>query len=204
MSCAYSLSVEDDGSYMLGDDTRPAELYPGFHDWRFLKNGAPHPATCAVCDRKTDSEFINPRFRVSRRNWDSVVTGDGYYLVSSAFCDVARQYNWTDVEFVELPGDSDYFWLRPSRTVTFDSDRRGTRFEHRCAACKGWFDVVGAHPIMLRDIDHPLTAGLFRTDLAFGSGHGQCPLIIVGLQTAAQIKAARLRHVDLEPISSTP
>ena len=155
MICAYSLSVEDDGSYMLGEETGPAELHPGFHDWRFLKNGVPHPATCQVCDRKTDLEFVNPRFRVSRRKWDAVVTGDGYYLVSSAFRDVARRYGWTDVGFAELPGDPDYFWLRPSRIVAFDSDRRETRFEHRCPACKGWFDVVGAHPIMCAaSIDH--------------------------------------------------
>jgi hypothetical protein len=200
MICAYSLSVEDDGSYMLGEETGPAELYPGFHDWRFLSDGLPHPATCAVCDRITDAEFINPRFRVARRKWDAVVTGDGYTLVSSAFRDLARRHAWADVAFAALPADPDYFWLRPSRTVAFDFERRETRFGHRCPACDGWFDVVGAHPIMLRGLDRPLTAGLFRTDLAFGSGHGQCPLIVAGVETAAQIEAARLRHVDLEPI----
>jgi hypothetical protein len=204
MICAYSLSVDDDGSYMLGDETEPAEIYPGFHDWHFLHNGAPHPATCPVCDRRTDPQFINPRFRVSRRKWDAVVTGDGYYLVSSVFRAVAREYGWIDVEFAELPGDSDYFWLRPSRTIAFDAERRATRFEHRCPACKGWVEVVGAHPIMLRGVDRPLAAGIFQTDIEFGSGHGQCPLIVVGMETAAQIKAAGLRHVDLAPVSSTP
>jgi hypothetical protein len=67
MIVAYELSAHDDGTNMLGNETYTPPPSAGFHDWRFGKGGVAHPATCPTCGRKTDAEYINPRFRAKRR-----------------------------------------------------------------------------------------------------------------------------------------
>ena len=200
MILAYAIDAQDDDSYMLGEDTyRP--LDPGdFHDWRFGVNGLPHPATCATCGRKTDLNFVNGEFRVHQRRRDLTSTYDGYLLASKIFREhcVARRY--PGVEFVPLPADEDFFWLRSHRTVRFDAARRGTRREKLCKGCGSYFDVVGANPIFLADVSTPLTDGFYRTDIEFGSGHTQNPIVLAGVHTAAELQALNLRGLEFEAV----
>jgi hypothetical protein len=200
MILAYAISPHDDDSFMLEKDTyRPLDS-GGFYDWRFGVGGAPHPATCATCGRKTDANFVNNQFRAHNRRRDLTATYDGYLLVSEKFqqhC-VARRY--PGVELVTLPADKDFFWLRSSRTVRFDAVRRGTRFERMCNRCGGYFDIIGSHPIFLAGVSTPLTDGFYSTDIEFGSGHEQRPIVIVGTQTAAELRALNLRGLELEAV----
>jgi hypothetical protein len=101
---------------------------------------------------------------------------------------------------VPLPADEDFFWLRSHRTVRFDAARRGSRREKFCDRCGGYFDIVGANPILLADVSTPLTDGFYRTDMEFGSGHEQHPIILVGVDTAAQLHALNLRGLEFEAV----
>lgn len=196
---AYYMSIHNDDSYMLGSDTYRVRDEVGYYHWRFGVDGVPHAATCPTCGRKTDAEYINPAFRVHHRRRDIVATYDGYRLVSSRFRDFCIANNWhRDVQFAPLPADDEYFVLRPSTVVKFDSERGKTRFDEHCPKCDHYFSVVGATPVYLRGITETISEGFFRTDLAFASGHEQSPLIILGTETAASSEDREISKDRLE------
>ncbi len=187
MLVAQTLHSHDDGTYMLGPDTYRAPIRDQYHDWRFGRNGIPHPATCATCGRRSDPRFISPSFRVKRRTRDITSTLDGYTMVSTRFRDFCLRKELTGLEFARLPADPDFFVFRPRQRLRFDDERRRTRFEKPCPECGGFYNVIGGTPAFLVGVDAPIAEGFFRSDLEFGSGHTQHPLIIVGLDTASQL-----------------
>jgi len=199
---AFVLLADDDGTCMLGDATYRPATSSGFHDWRFGTGGVPHPATCGACGRKTNSEFVSPSFRVAHRRRDLLMTGDGYLLASKRLRDCCVAWTSPGAQFVTLPADDDFYWLRSDRVVTFDTVARGARFEKRCEACDAFYDVAGATPAILKEGASSLSNGFYRTDVEFGSGPEQCPLIIVAGATAAQVRAEKFRGLDLRAIAT--
>ena len=202
MIIGYQLSALDDDSAMLGPDTYRPSPRRGFHDWRYGSNGVPHVATCPSCGRKTDPNYVSPTYRVRKRRRDATATYDGYTLVSARFKADCEREGWGGIEFVRLPADDQFFWLRPNRIVEFDAVRRETRFEESCDTCHAYYSVVGATPVYLRDIREPLAEGFYRTDLEFASGPEQHPLIIVGPRTGEQIVACRYPVLDVHTFES--
>jgi len=180
---------------MLGIDTH------NFAGASLFSNDQPaHPATCSQCGRKTDPDFVSPVYRVRKRRRDATATYDGYFLVSERFKAQCDRERWLGVEFVRLPADPAFFWLRSIRMLEFDAERRETRFKRYCTACRGYCDVIGANPIYLKGISGPLGEGFYRTDLQFASGPEQHPLIIVGPRTGQQIKSQKYPVLDVSPI----
>ena len=198
MIIAYELCVYGDGTHMLGPDTyRPARA-AGFHDWRFGKDGVPHPATCLTCGRKTNPEYINPKFKAKRRTWDISATYDGYLLVSRRFCKFCQQQGWEGATFVPLPADNDFFVLRISNVLPFDARRR----EDPCPTCGGFYNVIGPIPVYLRDVTEPIQEGFFRSDLEFASGPEQHPLILIGVGTAEKLQKQALRKLNMVEVEA--
>ncbi len=200
MILAYELSAQDDDTYMLGEQTyRPEE--PGFHDWRFGVDGVPHPATCPTCGRRTDPDFVSQSFRVKHRRRDLIATYDGYLIASTRLRDFCVSRGDPGVFFVPLPADNAFFWLRSDRMIGFDAALRGTRLERHCQTCRAFYSVVGADPVMLRGVAEPLLEGFYRTDLEFGSGPEQCPIVIVGIRTAQALRGANFRGLELGEVT---
>lgn len=198
MIVAYVLSPEDNDSFMLGEDQRAAKNAGPFYDWRFYLNGRPHPACCRQCGRKTDSDFINPAYRVTKRRFDFASTYDGYDIVSQrvkAFCE-GRKLGGS---FTPLPGDPDFFWIRAKKKVKCDLKSRRTELTNKCTTCRKFHDVVGTDSVLWRAI-RPLATGLYRSDLEFGSGHEQSPLLIVDVKTAQAMKRMKFRGLELESL----
>ncbi|MCP4857463.1 MAG: hypothetical protein GY903_23510 [Fuerstiella sp.] len=203
MLIAYHMQIHDDGTHMLGSDTYRVSPNAGYYDWRFGIDGIPHPATCPTCGRKTDPEYINPHFRVRCRKRDLTATYDGYVLVSARFREFCESNNLHhDVRFANLPADDDYFAFKPSRTLEFDAERRNTRFEDHCPECDEYFNVIGATPVFLRNIEQPIASGFFRSDLEFASGHEQSPLIILGTDTAQAVQRQGFQKMHIDPIEN--
>lgn len=202
MLIAYQISPHDDGTHMLGRETFRPPPSAGYYDWRFGKDGVPHPATCETCGRKTDANYVHPKFRAKKRTWDISSTYDGYCIVSSRFRQFCEQQGWRGMQFVTLPSDNDFFVLRISKTLTFDAERRETRFEDPCPTCKSYFNVIGANPAYLHGIKSPIKEGFFRSDLEFGSGHEQHPLILIGVETAKKLKDQGFRNYDLHAVTT--
>jgi hypothetical protein len=201
MIVAYNLSAHDDGTYMLGNETYRPPRSAGFHDWRFGKDGVPHPATCPTCGRKTDPDYVNPKFRAKRRTWDISATYDGYKIVSERFREFCLKHGWEGMTFVPLPSDTDFFVLRLSNILPFDTKRSGTRFEDPCPTCSAFYNVIGATPY-LRDVTEPIQEGFFRSNLEFASGHEQHPLILVGIGTAEKLLEQKFQKFNLEEVEA--
>jgi hypothetical protein len=198
MILAYKLGAQDDDSYMLGDDTYvPTDDRYRFHDWRFGKDGVPHPATCGTCGRKTKDDFVDATYRVKRRRRDATATYDGYFIVSRRFVDFGRSRGLDLDDFVALPGDPSFTWLRPKRALAF-----GATTSRPCPTCGGFCDVVGPEPLFARELRQALPPGFYRSDLAFGSGPEQGPIIVVGAETGEALRAAALAGLELKPISA--
>lgn len=196
MIIAYRLSMYGDESCMLGPDTYRPPASGGFHDWRFGKNGVPHPATCGTCGQKTDPTYVNPDFKVRHRTWDICGTQDGYTIVSRRFRDFCQSQRWEGMDFVTLPADDAFFVLRLSSVLPFNARRR----EKLCPACGKFYDVIGPEPAFVRGSTAPIEDGFFRSDLEFASGHEQHPIIIVGIHTAKTLKTQRFQKYVLEAV----
>ena len=201
MILAYRLAPHDDGTHMLGGGTYRPPRSAGFHDWRFGKDGVPHPATCGTCGRKTDPNYVNPSFSPKKR-WDISATYDGYCIVSCRFRDFCLIRRWQGMTFVRLPADMGFFVLRLSSVLRFDAERRRTRFEHKCPTCGAYYSVIGADPTFLRDVTEPIKEGFFRSDLEFGSGPTQHPLILLGIDTAEKLRRERFQNYYLREVTS--
>ncbi len=200
MIIGYGISVQDDDSYMLGEDSFKPKDNGGFYDWRFGKDGMPHPATCKTCGSKINPDYVNAAYRVLKRKRDITFTYDGYTLVSNRLRDYLREHNYPGVELITLPNDKDFYWLRSNRTIKFDIERRGTRFEKFCNTCGNYFNVIGAIPIYIKEANETLPDGFYRTDIEFGSGHEQHPIIVVGPKTGEQLRLMKFIGLELRAI----
>jgi hypothetical protein len=134
MMQGYRLSVPDNDSYML-------------------RGATPHPA-CKLCGLVTNHKWIDPSFRLVRRQFDASYTYDGYLIVSDRFREIART---AGAQCVGLPAEPTFFGLLADEVVAFDTARRGTRFENRCERCGRYRAVAGATPVFLVDRDRSLT-----------------------------------------------
>jgi hypothetical protein len=197
---AHRLSVNDDDSHFLGEETFRPPKGAGFHDWRFGTARHPHPATCPNCGRKTDANFINPEFRVKKRRLDFVSSYDGYCFVSRSFREFCEKQEWHGVMYAELPSDPDFFVFRPSQVLPFDAVRRGTRFEDKCPRCLAFYNIIGATPVCLKGVTEPILDGLYRTDLEFGSGPEQNPVVLAGINTGEKLRDQKFRGLTICPV----
>lgn len=155
---------------------------------------------CSVCGYVTDSEFVNPRFRLSRKTADVSFTYDNRCIVSQRFRAFCLRRNCDGVVFVDLANDPGWYALISRKVLTFDSERYGTRFQKQCPVCRRFESVTGASPAMLRNQRTAIPDGIYRTDIEFGSGDEKSPSLIVGKITGERIKAAKFRQVVLEAI----
>jgi hypothetical protein len=150
-----------------------------------------HETICPECNRKLNSSWIRPDFRVSSRRRDIACTYDGYTLVSERFRTAWQNWGYPGARFLALPKDPQFFALQSEQVVSFDSESAGTRFEEYCNACQSYRVVVGTCPARLKGISTPLSPGLYRTDIEFASGIEQNHLLIVDPETRMQIKSAK-------------
>lgn len=173
---AFTLSAPDNDSYML------AKL----------------PATlrCQICGRSLDPEWVDPTFLLSKRGLDASYTHDGYFIVSTRFRDVVCERG---ARYQLLDSEPSFFVLHPAKRIRFDPVRRRTTFENFCNGCGRYHDIAGAIPAFLRSAPPP--DELRGTDIEFGGGDEQHPLLIVGPNLAEELEAAGLAGIDLRPVA---
>lgn len=173
----FLLTAEDNGSHMLSGPT-------------------PHP-TCDACGLLTDREWVDPRFRIGRRDFDAGYTYDNYLIVSREFGDFARSHG---ARCVPLPSEPEHYALFTDRVREYDAARRGTRFLSRCGSCGRYRDVAGATPVFLVSRD-PIPEAFVRTDIEFGSGDAKAPLVLVGPGLGAELRSRAWRGLMVLPLS---
>ena len=152
---------------------------------------------CTACGYRTDFDFVNPLFTLSRKVQDISYTYDGYCIVSLRFKEACERKSLTGLRFISLPKEKTYFYFAPEPLVKFDYERRETRFENKCETCGNFESVVGAWPVFLRS---KLTADFNRTDLSFGSGNEKHPLLIISQVAKDIIEMEKIKGAIFEQI----
>ncbi len=96
--------------------------------------------------------------------------------------------------------DPGLYLLNVSNVVSFDAERRKTRFEQFCDGCERFRSVAGATPAFLRGVDTPLPDGIYRTDVEFGSDDGRHPVLIVSAGVRDMLRREAKKGVDFKPV----
>lgn len=200
---AYLLSGHDNDSYMLGEETRKATTAEEseFFDWRFLKDGKQHPATCPKCGRKIDPDYIDPAFKLSKKRMDVGSTYDGYTIVSDKFKSFCESRGVKDIAFVSLPSQPKHYRLVAHNILEIDTAKsQGLRLLYYCDLCQKYAGVFGTGGLRFKGCGSPLTQGIYRSDLEFAQAHEQSPLFIVGTELATTLKTSGLRGLSLNRV----
>ena len=180
MIIGYSISGPDNDSYLLPDGRGKS--------------------ICEVRDFVNNREkYINDKFSVKRKNYSLSNTYDGATIVSQKFRDFCLRNSYLNVEFYQIRKQPELHLMKVNSIVEFDTDRRGTRFEDFKQDCNMYNSIVGAHPTCLKTAT-VLLDDLNRTDVLFGSGYEQHPLIIIGVETFRKMKAEKFNDIDFHPI----
>jgi hypothetical protein len=144
-----------------------------------------------------DRSVLDPAFRLGRRGRDASFTYDGCLIVSERFRSVA---DGLGAVFRELPSEPGYFAMFVTdEVVAFDVEARRVRMLHWCGVCERFTQVAGATPVYLRQW-RVLPDRFVATDVCFGSCDGQDTMVLIGPGLGAQLKAAKLKGLELEPI----
>ncbi|MCU7845078.1 MAG: hypothetical protein KZQ93_14710 [Candidatus Thiodiazotropha sp. (ex Monitilora ramsayi)] len=152
---------------------------------------------CPKCGYRTDFDYINKKFRVKRRTNDISYTYDGYCVVSLKFKETCERAHLQGMQFNQLPSDKDYYVLKSTCVVKFDTERRKTRFESKCEFCGNHESIVGSTPAFIKS---ELNSDICRTDVMFGSGNEKHPMILVSEKAKEVLEREKLNGVLVEEV----
>jgi hypothetical protein len=184
------------GWSILGPDN-DTEMYS--RDDHFL-------ARCPTCRYRLDFQATNPdyvpRKRKSILRCAVTCTYDGQYIVTAALKAFCEAQAYEHVVFVGFPKHPEAFQLIATKQVEVEPYISGVRWQGRCPECRNHESVVlggSRNPLTVKTMS-PLVNGIYRTDLAFGNCDGKSPIVIVGLDTKANMVDAGLKGIIFAPV----
>jgi hypothetical protein len=134
------------------------------------------------------------------KKYDIGSSYDGRDIVSTQFKSFCEDNYPGEVDFFPITTSRDFYFMKPNRVLNFDAEKRKTQFLKPCSSCGNFESITGATPGVLKNIHEPIQLGFYRTDVAFGSGRGKSPFIIIGLKTKEQIKQKKFTNPSVNPI----
>jgi hypothetical protein len=142
-----------------------------------------------------DRSYVPEKLDVQETpRYDFGSTRDLQPLFSETLIDIINDLNDKTLSATELRGSGGYFHLAVDDQVTFDTQRRKTRFGPLCDLCGQFRWVAGATPAYLVCGQAPLE-GIFRTDMEFGDRNGRSTLLIVGKELKRRIEVCEFTGV---------
>lgn len=162
---------------------------------------APDEIFCSECGSVLDTSY-GPATLVVHSGGPFALgsTYDGRAICSTAMKELMKQEGLA-VDFREVNSSLGLHHFEPREQLTFDVEKRKTRFLGSCSRCGGFAEVIGSQPVFLQNVSAPILTGLFRTDVEFGSGRSKGPELIVGLQTKAVLEKAKFGGCTYLPIT---
>ncbi len=136
---------------------------------------------------------------LKKRTYDVSTTYDGVVVASHAFKQVYDGDKLTGLAFRALPDDPDFLSIQAVRTVSFDAERRKTRFLDKCQKCGRYKTVAGATPVFLIEGNSIGALEFVRTDVEFASGDEKHPLILCGVSAGRVLSNYNIKGLDLVP-----
>ena len=182
----FRASLEFCDSYMLGEETIRTGSTRASHqpDWMFSWDGQPHPALCPECGIKVDHD-LGHRLSFPKREYDISSTYDGYVILSRHAAAILRDSLTVSGALVPLPSE-DWYWLNTWELprAVIDIEKSGVRRSVICPECGRYTEVLfglvhgsppSPQPLVLRGTIPD--SAVFSSDLEFGSGHSQSPVL---------------------------
>lgn len=184
MTIGYSITASDNDSYMCSSCDKVHANMKGL-------------SICAKCGYRTDFEYINKDFKVKKRIYDISYTYDGYCIVSIKFKEACLRAEFSGIDFIDLPNDKEFFYLKSNNVVKFDIEKRETRFENYCHACGNYGAIAGANPAFIKG---KLSSDICRTDIMFGSGNEKHHLLLISSKAKDIVTREKIRGIYFEEI----
>lgn len=182
----FVLSAPDNGSYWIRDLDDP-------------------DACCPECGCKLARELATTRFYLKKKSHDASYTYDGFLIVTERLLNALVEAGaTTPLKAAPLPEDKRYdgryFVVEPATHVLVDRSDPAVFIGPSCGVCGVPVEVSGPPEVRLQA--DRMVAGIWRTDVEFGSGFEKSPYVVVGVETAERLKRSMYRGVHLEPVFS--
>jgi len=178
LTIAYDLSAIDNHAYFF--------------------DGAPDSVFCKTCGCCIDKNYL-PRELKTPNKADIGATYDGRFIASLRFKEYIENLKLS-VGFSLVNEKNQLFMMRPQKIIKYSAQQ----LENLCSTCGQYFDCVVPIPSFYQETGKRLEYGMFFTSIGFGSGKEKSPAIILGIETALEIKSAikslKLRGADISEI----
>jgi hypothetical protein len=155
--------------------------------------------TCGELLFKWD-EPLNGFVMKNNKLRDLSCTCDGVDIASAAFKGAYEANHLVGLSFTVLPDDPRHFKVTADIIVSFDAQKRRTRFIGQCRSCGRYKSVIGATPVFLKEGSVILENGFARTDLEFASNDEKSPILLCGQLAGAALSSANLSGFELVEI----
>lgn len=161
---------------------------------------APKELFCPYCDSFIGkSPYYPDHLEVKNLKLNFSFTYDGRLLLSKNAKDFLKSESKSKLFFHRVNFEPEIYIVETKGTISFDSNKRKTRFVNPCAHCGSFESIVGATPIFIKNKAEIGSFSFVKTDLEFGSGREKSPLYIVSGKLGEKLKIA-FREIDLEMV----
>jgi len=148
---------------------------------------------CTECDSilNTNDKAVN--FNPKILGFDISYSNDGVLVFSERFVSTCEKEGFLNISFESINDDLKLSIAKISSIVTFDVEKRETRFENKCSKCDNFKSVIGATPIFISDSIDEKELSFHITDVKFGDGRAKHPLIVVNEVTKKKLSSFKLK-----------
>lgn len=154
---------------------------------------------CCKCGLVLNSNYINPKLVIKKRNLDFSYTYDNRCIVSKRFKDFCEKNDYTGTKFELLPNDSSFFVLNISNLLEVDKERKKFRSEKFCDSCNTYGTIVPGFPVILKT-SQKLEDGFYATDTETGNGNSRSKIYIIGVETYKKIIKEKFKGILFKDI----
>lgn len=157
---------------------------------------------CEVIDFVNNREnYVTEKFRVKRANFNLSYTYDGGTIVSQKFRDFCLRNKYSTLKFYQLKKQKNLYLLKCTKIIAYDIEQRQTRFEEFQPDCQMYNSIAGATPICLSS-KNKLEDGFYRTDILFGGGYEQSPILLIGTETFKKMQTEKFTDIDFQIVKN--
>ncbi len=208
MSASWHMITQDsDGFFLSAESFRVTDPeLRKFRRWRLALDGKPHPALCTCCGRILKRFDVPASPRIKNKSLDISKTYDGYLLLSIRARSFFEDLLPDRMKFgAPSPAQGlsvvDYESFEP---IEVDQKKAKTTVGKFCQECRRYGEVLygtlpgqSPRPAPLAFETELHGTGLYRTDLEFGTTHGQSPQLIAGEEAAKALMREHLSGLRL-------
>lgn len=165
-------------------------MYPNKYD---------NPGLCPIC-HNTIEQIPDTMYKVRKRKGDVFGTYDGFIIVTEKFKQFCEERNYPHLIFTPFVKSPGYYFFLPQDIYQLDYERREVKFTNKRSCCGCYDEVTGCFNYKAVGFSMPTNDFICRAEYFFGSYSSKGPVIIVGLETAVEMKKYGLKGIYFKDI----